>query len=231
MTSTNSYLDRTHRFFARQLLYPLVLSSFLSTALWLARLIYTGFWAYGFLPWNLFLAWIPYLLGMAAAAINLRYPGRWWLLLAPSFLWLIFFPNAPYIVTDLLHLDEYRGAPLWYDIGLIATYAWTGLFLGVASLNTMQGLVRAYLGRATSWLFAAGVMLLSGLGIYLGRFLNWNSWDLFFHPQLILASLLERMFHPVSFLQIYGFTFIFAAFLLVCYITFISVQHAERSPE
>ena len=58
--------------------------------------------------WNLFLAWLPYLWSLWAVSIQRRQPRRWWRLLLPATLRLLFFPNAPYLVTDLIHrpIDE-----------------------------------------------------------------------------------------------------------------------------
>ncbi len=145
----------------------------------------------------------------------------------PAALWLIFLPNAPYIITDLWHLDERRPVPMWYDIGMLASFAWTGLFLAVASLNAMQNVIKDYFGRIVGWLFAFGAIGLSGLGIYLGRFLNWNSWDLIFQPHDVLGDIVARFAHPIKYSQAYGVTLLFAAFFLVCYLTFISIEHRK----
>jgi uncharacterized membrane protein len=217
-----------HRFLTKQLIYPILLSSLLASAIWSARIFRTGTTEYAFLPWNLFLAWIPYLFSLLTIYLHKRHPGKWWLLLSPFLLWLIFFPNAPYLVTDLLHLDLRPPVPMWYDVGLFASFVWTGCLIAVTSLNIMQAAVRSYLGSFASWLFVAVTVVLSGLGIYLGRFLNWNSWDLLFEPQQILSDVLIRVVHPIRYMQIYGVTLMFAAFLLVCYLTFIFVQQRER---
>lgn len=218
-----------HRFLSQQLFYPLVLSTLLVGATWVARVYFGHTWTYAFFVWNLFLAWIPYGFSLLVAALDTRWPGRWWLLPIPFLFWLVFFPNAPYIITDLLHLEERGGAPMWYDIGMFAIYAWTGCFLAVVSLNTMQGITKRYIGSAGSWLFVASIVILSGLGIYLGRFLNWNSWDLLTQPQLVLGDLVHQILHPIRYARIYGVTLMFASFLLVCYLTFVSVERRAKS--
>lgn len=218
-----------HRFLSKELLYPIVLSSLLACAIWFGRKYLSHNADYAFLPWNLFLAWIPYGFSLIVGFLHQRYPGRGWLLIAPSVLWLIFFPNAPYVVTDLLHLDPHPPVPIWYDIGLFASFVWTGCFIAVVSLSIMQNAVKSYFGTMASWLFVVSTVVLSGLGIYLGRFLNWNSWDVFLQPQEVLADVLGRAIHPIRYAQIYGVTLMFASFLLVCYLTFISVQQRERN--
>ncbi len=198
----------------------------------LAELSISRTLTYAFLVWNLFLAWVPYLSGLWAASLHQRYPARWWMLMIPGALWLSFFPNAPYIVTDFLHLQERERAPipLWYDIGMFTVFAWTGLLLAVFSLRTMQTLVKSFLGSAASWLFVIGSLGLSGLGIYIGRFLRWNSWDLLLHPHSVLADVIIRLANPWNHPGTLGVTFLFGAFLLVCYLTFTIIPSQENSP-
>jgi uncharacterized membrane protein len=183
---------------------------------------------YDNLVWNLYLAWLPYVFALTAGLLNFMLPRSWWLLIVPGILWLAFFPNAPYILTDFLHLEDRPSIPLWYDILLLASFAWTGCFLAVASLRTMQILIKEYLGLIASWLFVAVALALGGLGIYLGRFSRWNSWDLVFQPREVLFEVASRIVNPLSNLQFYGFTFLFTAFLLVMYLTFISFRQLSE---
>jgi uncharacterized membrane protein len=213
-----TWFNQLHRFGVRQALYPLLLSTLLACSLLAGRVYLSGTWTYLFLVWNLFLAWIPYLVSLWTSHLHQRQPQHWWYLLLPSLVWLAFFPNAPYIVTDFLHLHGRPSIPIWYDIGLLSTFAWSGLFLGIFSLRAMQSLVKTFVGSALSWLFVAGVVSLSGLGVYLGRFLGWNSWDLFLHPRAVLTDIIQLTYplhHPAPI----GFTLLFAMFLLVCYLT------------
>jgi uncharacterized membrane protein len=165
---------------------------------------------------------------LVAGLLNYMLPRSWWLLVFPGFLWLVFFPNAPYILTDFLHLEDRPGVPLWYDILLLASFAWTGCFLAVASLRTIQILIKVYLGLIASWLFVGMVLTLGGLGIYLGRFSRWNSWDLMFQPKEVLIEVARRVVNPFGNLQFYGFTILFSAFLLVLYLTFISFRQLNE---
>lgn len=224
-------LYRLHRFSVRHLLYPLVLSSMLACAIFAGRVYWSQSSAYRFLVWNLFLAWIPYACSLLIARYHQRQSGRWWLLIVPSALWLLFLPNAPYIVTDLWHLEwfgERKPVPLWYDLAMIVSFAWTGIFLAVASLNTMQSIVRDYLGGALSWLFVLGAIGACGIGVYLGRFLNWNSWDVFFQPRTVLSDALTRFAHPLANPGALMFALLFAAVMLMCYLTFVAVEHRQN---
>jgi len=220
-------LYHTHRFFSHQLLYPLLLSSIVACGLFAGRVYLSHSRSYAFLIWNLFLAWIPYACGLWAAYFHRGQPGRWWMLITPAIVWAIFFPNAPYIITDFVHLKERALISFWYDLGMLATFAWTGCLLAIVSLNTMQRLVQNYLGRITGWLFAIAMLGLSGLGVYMGRILRWNSWDLFFQPWSVLLDVAEQMLNNQ--LRTFGFTFIFSALLFACYWTFTALQRREQA--
>jgi uncharacterized membrane protein len=215
-------IRRFHQLFADNYFYPLVLSSGLALSLYAGRVWLTRQWTFFFLVWNLFLAWTPYFWSLWTVSIHQRFPHRWWLLILPGVLWLLFFPNAPYLITDLAHLYQRPPVPLWYDIGVLISFVWAGCFLAVASLSLMHRIFRAYLGRPLSWLMVLGLMGLSGLGIYVGRFLRWNSWDLFLYPTDVLGDIVQRLAHPLHNLQAYGVTLLFAAFLFVCYGMFVS---------
>jgi uncharacterized membrane protein len=221
-------LLRIHRFLASQSLYPLILSSFLALGLLGARMLFARGWSYNNMPWNLFLAWVPYVFSFLALILHHLARGRWWMLLFPATLWLIFFPNAPYIITDFLHLVPRPPIPLWYDIVMLASFAWSGCFLAIASLRTMQYLVKSYLGSLASWIFVVGTLAMSGLGIYLGRFGRWNSWDLFTQPHDVAYDILARLTNPFNNLRFFVFTLMFTAFLMVCYLMFASVSRLEE---
>ncbi len=222
-------LNKINRFLNSQALYPIILSTFLALAFYIGRVLYSRiWWHYDNLVWNLFLAWVPYLFGVLAAAIYRLAPRQGWLLLPAGALWLAFFPNAPYIVTDFLHLEYRPPVPLWYDIVMLATFAWTGCFLAIASLRTMQFLVRRSLGWFLSWVFVAAALGLSGLGIYLGRFGRFNSWDLFFQPVEVARDILIRLANPFDNLRFFGFTIMFTAFLVVLYLMFNSITHLDE---
>jgi uncharacterized membrane protein len=158
----------------------------------LVRNVHTGNVNFRYLIWNLFLAWIPFAL---AVFVYDRWRRRrtGMLLLTLGGLWLLFFPNAPYIATDFVHLQRDPLAPYWYDAVTIAAFAWMGLLLGFASLYLMQTVVRQWRGAAAGWTFAVLAIGLGSLGIYLGRFLRLNSWDALEHP-----SVLPRIAHTVA---------------------------------
>ncbi len=195
-----------------------------SVIIWRVRTTISGSWNYGFLIWNLFLAWIPFIIAYFTYTAVLS--RRQVLLLVPiaAFLWLIFFPNAPYILTDFQHLaGNWRDAPVWYDVMLLIWFSFTGLLLGMVSLFMMQEIIRRTFGRWVGWAFVAVVTGLSSIGVYAGRFLRWNSWDIFFHPAGLAAYTIERAQDPS--LQSIMFTSLFGAFFLFLYITLYTFGH------
>jgi len=230
MPTISLHLRKTHTFLRRESFYTLVLATVLACAILIARLYMTRSWLYFFLSWNLFLAWVPYLCSLMVRVIHEAQPRNWSLLLPLVALWLLFFPNAPYIITDLVHLTRRTDFPLWYDIGLIATFAWIGCFLAVASLHSMQSVVRAVAGWVVSWLFVLSSIVLGGLGIYLGRFLRWNSWDILYDPSSILYDAIGPFLNPTQNLQAVGVTLMFSAFLFICYLTFIAARGDHDTP-
>src|SRR6185436_9690308 len=125
-------------------------------------------------------------------------PGNGWRLFAYAFAWLIFFPNAPYIFTDLTHLMSRHSGHFWVDLVLILLFAWTGFLLGFLSLYLMQSLVARRLGGAAGWVFIAVVAGLSGFGIYVGRFLRWNSWDVLLNPVGLFRDLAQWAANPLG---------------------------------
>jgi uncharacterized membrane protein len=221
-----------HRLLVDHLFYPITLSSLLAICIYAGRVIFSWNWViYRNLVWNLILAWLPYLFSLLTVWLYQAKPGNWWRLLIPSGLWLIFFPNAPYIITDFFHLVARPPVPLWYDIVLLVAFTWTGRVLGLTSLRAIHLIVDNYLGRFLGWCFATFSLALGGLGIYLGRFARWNSWDLLQQPKQILKDIIMPLINPLSNMRFFGFILIFTALLVVCYITFISTQRIEPSKE
>lgn len=218
-----------HEFLARRSFYALVLISVFACAILAGRVIMSRSWGYVFLVWNLILAWAPYFWILWAASIHRRHPQDWWRLLAPGALWLLFLPNAPYIVTDFVHLRYNTSFLWWYDLGLIGMFAWAGCFLAVASLSIAQDLTEGFVGRWGGWLLAIAASGLSGLGIYLGRFLRWNSWDMLVRPDAVLADIIGHLADPLSNPRTYGVTLLFAAFLFVCHVTFFGARGARMA--
>ena len=199
------------------LLLVLGASLTLSVVLITFRVFLTHKISFVFLLWNLFLALIPFglstMLGLSAGKLRAR------VLLPVGAAWLLFFPNAPYILTDLFHLQPRAGVPYWYDLALILSCAWNGLMLAYASLTDMQQLVARRLGAGAGWAFATVALLLSSFGIYLGRFLRFNSWDILTNPVTLFYDIVNRLLHPAAHRGTWGVTLLYGVFLLLGYAT------------
>jgi uncharacterized membrane protein len=193
-----------------RLIAALAASCALSLALLAARLVYSGRSTYSFLAWNLALAAIPLLLALGAEPLARR---RRAFLPPVVVLWLVFLPNAPYLVTDFVHLRPDPPVPLWFDVLLFAAFAWTGLLLGFVSLHLLRRLAGEWLGGAATWTLTVLVLAASSLAIYLGRFAEWNSWDLFVRPGAVVHAIVA----PPSPAQLGGVLAGFTVFLVVAY--------------
>lgn len=150
----------------------------------------TGDAYYRFLVWNLILAWVPLILAMAAyGRARRRVDLTVAVLLVP---WLLFFPNAPYLLTDFIHLGE-GPAPLWYDALMLSAFAWTGLLLGFASLYLVQMILGRAFGTVVAWLGVVVALSLGSIGVYVGRFIRFNSWDALLHPIRVAEVVNEQL--------------------------------------
>lgn len=219
-------MSRLHRFLSSRLFYPCAAASALAVGLLLARTL-MGAGGYRFLVWNLFLAWLPYLAALwADVAARRRGLAGGAQLAAAGAIWLLFLPNAPYIMTDFVHLPGMRFV-WWYDVGVLLAFAWGGCILGVGSLHLMRTLVRERAGDALSWAFVLVCVALSGVGIYLGRFLRWNSWDVLTSPGLLAAELVGVLSSPAAYPRLVGVSGLFACFLLLGYLTFDAARRAR----
>jgi uncharacterized membrane protein len=201
-----------------RLVKTMAISSALCVTLLLLRMQWSGHLFYVFLAWNLFLAWIPFLCSVLLAEAKEKNRSKYLLLLLFGG-WLLFFPNSPYIVTDLFHLRTKEGIPLWFDLVLILSFAWNGLLLGFASLFEIRRFLSSYLSAAIVNAFTVFLMILCSFGIYLGRYPRWNSWDLISNPVALFADIFNMLLHPTQNTRMVGVTFFFSLFLIAAYCT------------
>jgi len=213
-----------HRTLSRNSFYSMLFCSAISLCVLAARVYLSKTTHYSFLVWNLFLAWIPFACAIWVLVMDRIWPAMRWMLLAPSCLWLLFFPNAPYIVTDFIHLQRIEPLAMWFDISLLMLFAWTGCFLGVTSLQMMQSVVRRRIGRVWSWIFVIATLVLSGVGVYIGRYLRFNSWDILLRPGRLIGNIVNALANPLAHQRAIGVSLMFSLFMLVCYVTFLSAR-------
>lgn len=193
---------------------------------------YTNRDIYMFLYWNMFLAWMPAGLALLLDWIYVYIQGnrvlRVILFIVAGMLWLLFYPNSAYLITDQLHpfakFQMEHGARFWHEIEfwyhvlLFFSAAVIGLLLGVYSLFSVQELVRKSFGRARSWIFAVVTLALTSLGIYLGRFIRWNSWDAIRNPKQIVHQVLSMFTDTEELRRMIPFTGMIMMILLFSYL-------------
>jgi uncharacterized membrane protein len=212
----------------------LIFASVTSVALIAVRVVLTRNISYGFLVWNLALAWMPLVFALLAREQFERRTAtgdighRQWKFQALAGAWLLFLPNAPYIFTDLIHLWMRFYGHFWIDLTLILLCAVTGLVLGFVSLFLMQSLVARIYGKAVSWLFVVVAAGLSSIGVYLGRFLRFNSWDIMFKPVKLYRGLDGWVDGRATNMSAIGFMVSFSMFLFVAYVMLYALTHLPR---
>ncbi|WP_028546654.1 DUF1361 domain-containing protein [Paenibacillus taiwanensis] len=178
----------------------------------------------GYMIWNVMLAAIPFYASILLYRSQDRMKASRSSLFSKvyigglSVIWFLFYPNAPYVVTDMIHIQSekfiiknpdyvpYMDQPrflfnsdmaLWSNFYTIAIGVFIAIILSFVSMYVLQQLLAKVWNRQLSWLLVAFMQLLSGFAIYLGRFIRWNSWDLITAPSN-LWTILTRDLHLES---------------------------------
>lgn len=193
----------------------LVVSISFSLVLYTTRVITTHSLFYGFLLWNLILAAVPLLITSQIKRFPKIMSNRLFFFLFFT-IWLLFLPNAPYIITDFLHLRN-GPMPQWFDILLLMSFAINGLILGLTSMVQMQIFLYRYLSLGKIRSLMIIVCFLCGLGIYMGRFLRYNSWDIITDPYPVFYDILNRVTSPLQHIETWGVTVGFGSLVWITY--------------
>jgi uncharacterized membrane protein len=208
----------------------LTLSMLFSCLLVAARIYHTGKLTFVFMPWNLFLAYVPYFISTSLTRVSpagsptrLGTRADHLLRITGLIAWLLFIPNSFYILTDLYHLaDNHRNirVPEWFDLILILSFAWNGLLLGIYSTRQVEKLLApnaSFLGR---WVFLYPIMWLNALGVFIGRYLRYNSWDIFTNPLDLLRDIITLIAHPLRHHDAWSMIFCYSILLTLIYSLF-----------
>ena len=192
-----------------------------------ARVAWSGTLFFAFLCWNLFLAAVP----LAASTLLRRLDGTGGpVARAMCFVaWLLFLPNAPYIVTDLVHLAPRPPVPLWYDVALLLSCAGTGLLLAYVSVLDVHAVLDRRFGRRLGWGAIVGSLVLSGYGIYLGRFVRLNSWEVVTDPAGIVRTVAGHVLDPLGHPRAVGVTLVYGLGLALGYAVVRALVLGERA--
>ena len=206
-------------FFLRSAVDRILFLSFIfSGLLVIGRTLHTGSLLFAFLPWNLFLAYIPYAL---TGWLHTSQPWmeNKWKFISVTIVWLLFIPNSFYIITDLFHLGNFHNAPLWYDLAMILSCAWNGLLLGLLSVRQMEKIMVRQFGSFNEWWYVYPVMFLNALGIYIGRYLRFNTWDVITNPFNLSADIYFMISNPFENVNAWAMIICFSFFLSLMYVT------------
>jgi uncharacterized membrane protein len=198
-------------------------------------LLVRGWYAEGlrfrFLAWNLILAVIP---ALAAAALAGADRGRKPVLVALwGLVWLLFLPNAPYLITDLVHLKPRPPVPYWFDIGLFAAFAGAGVLAAFSSFGDVQEVASRRFGRWVGWAVVAVASFAAGFGIELGRMGRWNSWDVLTQPGDLFREILARVVEPWAHPRAFAVAMLYGSVLLFGYVAIriLVAEKARGAPE
>ncbi len=206
----------------------LLLSMTFSCLLVVARVLFTGRLTFIFLGWNLFLAYIPYMITewLAIRPAWIKNKGVFFAFFA---VWLLVIPNAFYIITDLFHLgDQYNDnrAPRWFDLAMILSFAWNGLLLGILSVRRMEKFMQAWLSGRHELIFLYPICWLNAFGVYVGRYLRFNSWDVVSDPFQLLRDIALILLHPLEYRNAWGMVLCFSILMTFIYLSIKRISKA-----
>jgi len=179
-----------------------------------------------FLIWNLFLAGIPYIISQLARRSG-RLKKFTFLLLSVLFFWLLFLPNAPYIITDLIHLNHINSNLIWFDALLLFLFAANGLLLGILSMVDIFTILKEKWNTIAASFSMILISFLTGFGIYLGRYLRWNSWELFTQPNNLFQDIITSLQNTKA----VAVTVSMACLLLLLFSSYLHLLHKKPASE
>ena len=179
------------------------------------RYAYTGERLYFFYPWNLFLATVPLLISRQLKRFR-KINFKTTMLLG---CWLLFLPNAPYIITDIFHFEERPLIPFWFDLLIVISGAWNGIALCITSLLQVERFLVKHLKSKFHFPITLLLITLCSYGIYLGRYKRYNSWNIVTNPGDIAHTMLSHVAEPVEHIQAWMFTVSFTMLLALMYFT------------
>lgn len=203
-----------------------ILMSAFCFALFIFRYLMSDTKVFFFLNWNLFLAGIPLVISTFVLKYEIKSKISLSILIV---IWILFFPNSPYILTDLFHLKIRSSIPIWYDLIVILSYAWTGLMFGFVSLLHIQKLLSRHFNRFSVDLITSIFLFIAGFGVYLGRFLRWNSWDILHRPFELFGDISSRLINPFEHPQTWGVTILMGVLLNMMFFTLKNFQRLSIS--
>ena len=179
----------------------LVLSSLTGIGLFLYGALRNHNLEFSYLIWNLFLAWIPFLLALRLVAVLRHKLWSSWEAIGWSLLWLLFLPNSFYLISDFIHLQDVQRVDVLYDAVMFTSFIFTGVLLGFSSLYLVHIQLRRRFSPRAAAAWIAATLVVCSIAVYIGRDLRWNSWDVLVNPGGLLFDLSDRLIHLTSYPQ------------------------------
>ena len=196
-------------FFNKKQNSVLVLLGLLSLLLMLLRVKITHDIYLLFLIWNLFLGYIPYFLSSKLKTAIPGYFSFYLLFLG----WILFLPNAFYLITDFVHLHYSSRFQFLFDALLLTSFTIAGFYAGIASLYHIHRLLEMKYTAKKSNCIVIIICYLSSFGVYLGRILRFNSWDILSNP----IELFNSIFKSIFYFETIVFTITLGTFIVFIY--------------
>jgi len=200
----------------------------LAVVLNLARVLFFNSTYFVFLLWNIFLAVLPFIISSVLLFYYKNSKLTNFIFIFGLFVWLLFVPNAPYLVTDLIHVGRGRGVPIIYDTFLIFSSAWIGILLFFYSLSHIEKIFISKFPKRNTSIVITGVILLISFGIYLGRFLRFNSWDIVANTEKLLNDIGSILVKPIENKDAYIFMSLTFVFIYVSYMAWKAIKDDRR---
>jgi uncharacterized membrane protein len=199
-----------------------------SMALFLAGALANRSLQFGYLVWNLFLAWLP--LVAVAALLRSLHTRLWssWLPLVLTLLWLLLLPNSFYMVSDFVHIQDVQRHNLLYDVVMFTAFIFTAALVGFSSLYLVHAELRKRMRLRDCSLLVGVILFLCSFAIYLGRDLRWNSWDVLVNPAGILFDVSDHLIHPFQHGDMFTTTLSFFVLLASLYVVGWQLGEATR---
>ena len=211
--------------YRKKIVLSLLVLSVMAVSLSLSRTQITQNFTHIWMNWNLFLAWLPLVAAIIASQLHSK--GRSVSMSLFLLIWLLFLPNAPYMMTDLIHIATSPQYMLWYDGIMFFTFALVGIGTWVSSLTLVEEMIcRQISTRIHRVIFISSISLLTGFGVYLGRELRFNSWDLLHNGSEIWRAIGDVILHPTQHQPVVSMTIIFAVMLMIAYFIYRSFTPA-----
>jgi uncharacterized membrane protein len=197
----------------RQILILILLASILNIArVFIFQTEYTLY-----LFWNIFLALLPFAVSSFLLAYHRKGKLATPLFIIGGIVWVLLLPNAPYIITDMIHVGHNRSTLALYDTFLFFSFAWAGILLAFYSISHIEEILENRYAKRTVSILIPLIMLLASFGMYLGRFLRFNTWDILSSHMTVLGNAWSIISQPANYAEAYVFTGTAFIFLSLSY--------------